>query len=403
MTTPSPIQDFQVVIVGAGPAGATASLFLSDQGISHAIVDKAQFPRDKVDGNLFGNKVLDTLGEVRQGAVRQQLEASPHFLRCGGGLRMVSPKGSSFGLSWAGGNTGLGSEVFTMARLHFDQVLVDNLESPYATVHLGSAVTQLQQNEQGIELTVDTAEGPQRWRSQYILGADGEKSIVRRALSSQPSRPMDDQANTLHAYYSGVLEDRDHPYSAAYLISNQKRSFVYVVPLADGTHKVGFISTPDNKGTALETLLDDALSSHPALSKRFANAQRIGDVGIWPASHNRPALDNVSGDRFLLLGDAGSLLVPQIGFGTGNAVLSGKLAAETISAAIAVNRNDAEFLDRYNEALRSNIQTSIQSGIWFKRMASYPKVMTWFVEQTRIRQGFKFLFGRKGDTGLKWI
>ncbi|MGD1850585.1 MAG: FAD-dependent monooxygenase [Cyanophyceae cyanobacterium] len=350
MTTPSPAQEVQVVIVGAGPAGATASLFLSEQGISHAIVDKAQFPRDKVDGNLFGNKVLDTLGEVRQGSVREQLETSPHFLRCGGGLRLVSTNGSSFGLNWAGGSTGLGSEIFTMARLHFDQELVDNLDSPHATVYLGTADTQLQRNANGIELTVETPDGPQQWRSQYILGADGEKSIERRALSSQPNRPIDDQANTLHAYYSGVLSDRDSPYSAAYLVPNQKRNFVYVVPLADGTHKVGFIATPDHKGTALEKLLDDALQSHPALSKRFAQAQRIGDVGIWPASHNRPSLDNVSGYRFLLLGDAGSLLVPQIGFGTGNAILSGKLAAETIGTAIAANRTDHAILERYNEA-----------------------------------------------------
>ncbi|MEM9771507.1 MAG: FAD-dependent monooxygenase [Cyanobacteria bacterium P01_D01_bin.73] len=401
MTTPS--QNFPVVIIGAGPAGATASLFLSEQGIAHAIVDKAEFPRDKVDGNFFGNKVLGVLGQVRQGKVRRELLNSPHMLRCDGGLRLVSTQGSSFGMNWAGGDAGLGSDVFTMARLHFDQVLVNHLESSHATVHLGTAITGLKRDKDGIELTVETPDGEQRWRSQYILGADGEQSIVRRVLSSQPERPEEDRANTLHAYYSGVIDDRDRPYSAAYLVPGQSRCFVYVVPLAGGTHKVGFIGLPGFDGTKLERLLDETLATHSALSKRFAQAKRIGDVGIWPASHNQPPLDNLSGDRFLLLGDAGSLLVPHVGFGTGNAILSGKLAAETITAAIAANRSDAEFLERYNASLRNNIQTSIKAGIWLKRMARYPRTMNWFIEQSKIRQVFKFLLGKKGDTGLKWI
>ncbi|MEM1427670.1 MAG: NAD(P)/FAD-dependent oxidoreductase, partial [Cyanobacteria bacterium P01_H01_bin.130] len=356
------------MIVGAGPAGATASLFLAEQGIKHAIVDSATFPRDKVDGNVFGDKVLKTLEPLQGGQVRQRLMADPQFLQFEGGLRGYGFNEESLRAFWPGQDPKQGSRNYTMARRYFDQVLVESLDPNFATVQLGTKVTALRRDADAIVMTVEGPDGPQEWRSQYILGADGEKSIVRRALSPEPERPSEDCSNTLHAYYSGVTQEGNVPYAAGYLVPSaagqwfgRRSRFVYVAPLADGLHKVGFIGYLEEDGPTLERELEDALTTHPALKKRFAQATRVGEVGIWPASHNRPALDNVVSDRVLLAGDAASLLLPFLGFGTGNAMLSGRLAAETLGQAIAAERSDAAFLEKYAVALRRELKTGIKT------------------------------------------
>jgi flavin-dependent dehydrogenase len=59
------MQTSDVCIVGAGPAGATTSLMLSKMGISHTVLDKAVFPRDKTCGDglvLYVFQVLQQIG-----------------------------------------------------------------------------------------------------------------------------------------------------------------------------------------------------------------------------------------------------------------------------------------------------------------------------------------------------
>ena len=296
-----------------------------------------------------------------------------------------------------------------MARRYFDQVLVDCLDPNYATVQLGTKVTALRREADGIVMTVEGPDGSQEWRSQYILGADGDKSIVRRTLSPQPERPSEDCSNTLHAYYSGVTQEGDRPYAAGYLTAASGQwfgrcgRFVYVTPLADGLHKVGLVGYVDDDGPTLERVLEQALTTHPSLKKRFAQATRVGEVGVWSTSHNRPALDNVVTDRVLLAGDAASLLLPFVAFGTGNAMLSGRLAAETLGQAIAADRTDAEFLEQYAVALRRELQTGIKTGLVIKRLAGSPALLNWILASNALRRTFKALLGQASRLKLKEI
>ena len=83
-----------VLIVGAGPAGATASLFLGDKGIPHTVVDRLQFPRDKVDGNVFGSKVLAVTAALSDQTLTQAILQSPHLHHCWHGAHIFGDRGA---------------------------------------------------------------------------------------------------------------------------------------------------------------------------------------------------------------------------------------------------------------------------------------------------------------------
>lgn len=87
------------------------------------------------------------------------------------------------------------------------------------------------------------------------------------------------------------------------------------------------------KRSILKKKLEEIIHTHPLISKRFENAKKEGEVSGWglPLGSLKRS---VTGDNYLLTGDAGSLIDPFTGEGIGNALLSGMLAAETISQAI---------------------------------------------------------------------
>ncbi|HNQ00581.1 MAG TPA: FAD-dependent monooxygenase, partial [Bacteroidia bacterium] len=79
----------EVLIAGAGPAGAATSLFLSKQKIHHIILDKAVFPRDKICGDALSGKVVHVLNKLDPSFV-SELSTGKEFLGSYG-VRFVAP------------------------------------------------------------------------------------------------------------------------------------------------------------------------------------------------------------------------------------------------------------------------------------------------------------------------
>src|SRR5947208_741284 len=86
-------EDFPIVIVGAGPAGAAASLFLSEEKIPHLLIDKEKFPRDKICGDAISGKALEIIAKLKPEAIRQFAEKEDKSLEAFG-IRFVAPNGN---------------------------------------------------------------------------------------------------------------------------------------------------------------------------------------------------------------------------------------------------------------------------------------------------------------------
>ena len=163
-----------MVVVGAGPSGATAALLLARKGHRVVVIDRARFPRDKACGEGLlppGVEVIRRLGllDTVLATGAQPLEGVT-YQHEGGGLAAYA----AFPPPPSGGRVaGLG-----IRRLTFDAILVDALRAePNVTVREGQRVTGVLRDDSGAVTGVNT--GKDRVSAAVVIGADGLHSSVR--------------------------------------------------------------------------------------------------------------------------------------------------------------------------------------------------------------------------------
>jgi len=309
---------FDVIVVGGGPAGSIAALVLARGGAQVALVDKAQFPRDKACGDIVGPRALQLLADLDV----------PEPKGCNvGEIVVVGPTGRRVQLPCGEGLTypGHGTAV---TRSEFDSMLHDVALEAGATPISGLALEPLTREKRidGIRL-IDGTE----LRADFVIGADGATSRVAEAAG------LVDANKVLwgFAVRTYLPQGVDLP-AIVFWESAPWQGFPgygWVFPGANGGANVGLgLGTmADRKAGAkvqqalprfLEHLreiglLDDASSSKP--SRRLGGWLKMGMIGTVPAD-----------GRVLLVGDAAGLVNPLQGEGISQAMCSGRSAAEAL-------------------------------------------------------------------------
>jgi flavin-dependent dehydrogenase len=182
-----------------------------------------------------------------------------------------------------------------------------------------------------------------------VVGADGFNSVVARELGLY----RHDSARWFVAtrgYYRGL--DIAPNTVEIHFVRETLPGFLWMFPTGDGITNVGLGLVHRDLKRRRRKLRDvhEAVLQLPRFRARFQPTERIGDVHGW----NLPTPDFsriVSGDGFLLVGDAAGLVDPFSGEGIGNAMVSGRVAAATIDEHI----REARSLDAYAARLRAAI------------------------------------------------
>jgi menaquinone-9 beta-reductase len=115
----------------------------------------------------------------------------------------------------------------------------------------------------------------------------------------------------------------------------------------------------------------DIINNHPLIKERFNNARQIGEIKghILPLGTQRR---KISGKRFLLLGDAASLIDPFTGEGVGNAMLCGKIAAEQIAECFKTNNFSESFIGNYDKKIYDKIWNELKISRTLQNLSYYP-------------------------------
>ena len=125
-------------------------------------------------------------------------------------------------------------------------------------------------------------------------------------------------------------------------------------------------------------MLRRIINNHPNVSARFKNARSLEDIkgfGLPVGSKKRPC----SGHRFLLVGDAAGLIDPFTGEGIGNAIRSGRIAAEHIKNGIEQNRFDAAFNKTYDREIYNKMWPELRISRSLQKLLRYPRLFNFVV------------------------
>jgi geranylgeranyl reductase family protein len=330
--------DFDVIISGAGPAGCTAALALGSSGLKVALIEKDKFPREKVCGDAipaYVPKVLNTISQEYVRAFEGIIEKREVDV-----CRFIAPNRKFIDLKFS-------EHGFICKRLIFDNFLfelVSRLQN--VIVFTESAVREISIDRNGIFVT---AGDNLKLKSRLVIGCDGANSMIRRKLAATKTNASAGSV-AVRAYYKNVSENPARTLEFHFL-KDLLPGYFWIFPLPDNQFNVGLgmpSKTVSERKINLRNEILRIIERDPFLSPRFSEAEMTGEIrgNFLPLCTSKIP---ISGDRFMLCGDAASLINPATGAGIGQAMQSGRFAGWQALKCFEKNDFSADFIQGYDK------------------------------------------------------
>ncbi len=357
--------DFPVGIIGAGPAGTAAAIRLSLLGISCLLVDRAEFPREKVCGDAISGKVTTLLHRLDP-RMLDRFRALPQQTGIWG-IRFTAPNGRVVDLPFPpGGELPAGCPPgFVCPRRTFDHFLHrEAVRRPGIRLMTGQDVCEFRQLPGG-----GWHLGEPDLRVRLLLDAGGAFSTFSRRQAGRDRQPQH-YAVSMRAYCRGLSGFHSRSYIELHLLRRLLPGYMWIFPLPGGRANVGIGLRADQakrKGIRLRAVFDEILHTHPRLRGAQPEEPPRG-YGLPLGSRSLP----LSGEGYMLLGDAAQLIDPLSGEGIGNAVYSGILAAEQAAECFRNKRWDASFLQAYDQRVARVLGSEMKLSKRLQKLGRYP-------------------------------
>jgi geranylgeranyl reductase family protein len=384
MTTGCPTRSFDVIVVGAGPAGAATALLLARAGVAVALVDGARFPRPKACAEYYSPGVVDALERL---GVWAQVAQLPHARPRG--MELFGPGGGRHLLAYP--NDPLPRRSLTVRRDVLDALLVEQAAQAGATVLTGLAVRDvLLEGACAVGVRV---QAPTRRdiSARLVIGADGARSLVARRMHlAAPTRwPA---RLGLIAHYEGVDGLADH--GEMHLAPGV---YCGLAPLGDNWVNVGCVlssATARRLGSA-DAIFRWMLSRLPAVADRLGPGRRSGPLrGSTPLAH-RCARPYAAGA--LLVGDAAGFLDPFTGEGVFRALRGAELAAGVTIQALERGDVSAAALAPYAALRRRTFAAKDRLCLLIQAFVAVPRLLDYAVPRLNGRREAAALAAALGD------
>jgi geranylgeranyl reductase family protein len=377
--TPEPVHD--VVVVGAGPAGASCSYWLADAGWDVVVVEKKEFPREKTCGDGLTPRAVRQLADM---GLENALDGSHRYH----GLRAFG-YGHSIEMCWPE-HPNFPDYGYTITRHDLDGLVAVRAAEVGAALWQGTEVTALLEGEgaapgassavlptlSGVTVNDKSSVRSRTVKARYIVVADGSNSRVGRMLGTSRQRQLP-LGMALRGYYQS--DRHDDPFIESHLDirdpeGNVVPGYGWIFPMGDGRVNVGvgLLSTEQRwKGINTTTLMDTFVGYAP------------GSWGLSPESSLGPptggklpmgfSVGPRAGGNVVVVGDAAGAINPFNGEGISYAYETGRLAAAALGSALT-GGGERALLD-YDRSLTAAYGPYYKVARAFVHLISHPEAM----------------------------
>ncbi len=346
--------NYDVVIVGAGPAGSVTAKYAVKNGAKVLMLEKRQEIGSPVrcgEGLSLEGR-LDTIDiKIDPNAIARQID----------GARIFSPKGyvMTVGKEMAGNECGA-----NIYRDVFDKGLAEDAADAGADIMVKTmAIDLLRKNRKIAGVKAKHMGETFNINAKLVVGADGFESKIGRIAGINTSlKPSD--INTCFEYFMVGVEERPS-YNDFFIGRIAPGGYIWVFPKDGDTANVGIgvnlakLNKIDDIGMP-KKLLDKFVSEHPELNCGKPIKEIAGAI-----SCSMPIEQSVD-DNILLVGDAARQIDPITGGGIVNGILAGKIAGEVLGEAIQKEDHSKEQLMKYDKAWRAEFESKMIRN-WFAK------------------------------------
>ncbi|GAA0952240.1 geranylgeranyl reductase family protein [Nonomuraea longicatena] len=372
MTVPTANQaDADVIVVGAGPAGSATAFYLAAAGLDVLLLEKTEFPREKVCGDGLTPRAVKQL--LNMGI---DIDA-PGWVR-NKGLRVVGG-GHRFELDWPRLES-FPDFGLVRTRKDFDQIMAANAVEHGVRLMEGVNVTgPVLDDRSGHVIGVTTKDG-RTFRSRVVVAADGNSTrlALGMGLHKREDRPMGVAVRT---YYRSPRHDDDYIETWLELWDAETLlpGYGWIFPVGDGTCNVGLglLNTSDAfKNIDYRDLLKRWVRNMPE-DWGFGEATMTAPIrgAALPMAFNRQPHYTRG---LVLVGDSGGAINPFNGEGIAYAMETGEIAAEVIARALRTSTpaHRERVLRTYPDVLKDAYGGYFTLGRWFVEAIGRPGVMS---------------------------
>ena len=380
------MEEYDVIIVGAGPAGSSSAYFNAKAGKKVLLLDKASFPRDKICGDGVTGKSLTILDEMGLGDEINGIKEISST-----GVLIVAPNQKELRIDIASPEDPF--SAFSIEREIFDNIIFQKaremIQSNGGTFKQEKVLKPI--IEDGIMVGVQTKEN--HYKAKLVIGAGGYNCPISRTVLNHNETPKQERK-----HYSSAIREYWHDIEGnsgdfeIHFIDGILPGYFWIFPISENRFNIGvgmLLDDMDNQSVKLKEMLS-YIVNESYLSKRFKNAKKeektlkgwLLPLGSPRGKGLHPRKNFMNG--CILIGDAASLIDPFTGEGIGNALTSGKLTA---NYEIIDDNTGVE----YQNELWSLIGEELHNSHRLQKMLKKKWLVNWFVNKANKKPKLQIL------------
>jgi digeranylgeranylglycerophospholipid reductase len=323
------MESYDIVVIGAGPAGSSAAMNAAKAGLKVLMVEKrAEIGSPKRCGEGLSRSSLERMGFQPENAwIRRTIL----------GASVYAPNGKKITIDYKG------PEGWVIERKVFDKWLAQKAVEAGAKVRAKPAAVTLLKKDGKVSGVTLESQG-KRWdvQTRIVIAADGVESKMAREAGIDTTLKLVDIASGAQFEMSGV--DIDHDRIELYFGTDvAPAGYVWIFPKGKNEANVGIgVRKPWSKKVALE-YLNDFVESHPGLKKGSILEVNAGGVPVGAL------MQNMVTDNFMIVGDAAHQVNPIHGGGIAESFIGGRMAAQVAANAIRSGNTSKKALSEYNK------------------------------------------------------
>ena len=379
MTT---VTERDVIVVGAGPAGATTATALAQKGYDVLLVDRHQFPRDKTCGDAVPAGAIELLWRL---GMREKIEKAVERgeLYPLEGMLLVSPRGHELHAKFNHGKQG--SDSYVAPRIYFDALIQEHAVASGAEFWQAQVKAPIVEDGKVVGIRAQVNGSTKDLRARLVVGADGVTSVITRNIRPKTKQHLDGhRAVALRAYIEDIEElPKEVEF---YMYKDILPGYAWIFPIGKNKANIGLGMRLDHfrkKKYNLEKMLQDFLAM-PAIKKRLLRGGQLRDVATWQLNFGSQKNLHHVFDGAILVGDAAGFINPLTGGGIHNALVSAELAAQVADDALQANDISRSKMQIYEQLCHDRMWKSMRNSYFMQRsFMHFPSLVDFLVRRMK--------------------